>query len=321
MERLIKNDVLLPLDFSDVDICVDCIKGKYAKTIKKGAIRATGVLQLIHTDICGPLNVKSVDETLDVLLNTEKSMVRFGDGEIVVLSGKNIYFQTTSPEIADGLKRIVGYQYNDLIVTLPDIFEDLDKYVPKTQLFWQDHLLFFRKAYYKFCNPNKVYYNSSVSRGYITYADKAQSSRWFNRFREVFRDKELVIVEGCTTHNGVGNDLLAYAKSVERIICPSRNAYAVREKILEQCLKYGKEKLFLFSLGITAKGLVEALFLQGYRVLDIGNLDMEYEWFLQKADTKVAIAKHQVVGEDENRKAGYDDYLGQIACYIELDDR
>jgi transposase InsO family protein len=61
MERLIKNDVLLPLDFSDADICVDCIKAKYAKTIKKGAIRATCVLQLIHTDICRPLNVKSID--------------------------------------------------------------------------------------------------------------------------------------------------------------------------------------------------------------------------------------------------------------------
>jgi hypothetical protein len=60
MERLIKNDVLLPLEFSDADICVDCIKGKYTKTIKKGAIRATRVLQLTHTDICGPLNVRSI---------------------------------------------------------------------------------------------------------------------------------------------------------------------------------------------------------------------------------------------------------------------
>jgi hypothetical protein len=40
---------------------VDCIKGKYAKTIKKGDVRATGVLELIHTDICGPPNVKSLD--------------------------------------------------------------------------------------------------------------------------------------------------------------------------------------------------------------------------------------------------------------------
>ena len=61
IERLIKNDVLLPLDFSDADKSIDCIKGKYTKTIKKGAVRATAVLELIHTNICGPLNVKSMD--------------------------------------------------------------------------------------------------------------------------------------------------------------------------------------------------------------------------------------------------------------------
>ena len=31
------------------------------KTIKKGVVRATSVLELIHTDICGPFNVKSMD--------------------------------------------------------------------------------------------------------------------------------------------------------------------------------------------------------------------------------------------------------------------
>ena len=31
------------------------------KTIKKGAVRDTSVLELIHTDICGPFNVKSMD--------------------------------------------------------------------------------------------------------------------------------------------------------------------------------------------------------------------------------------------------------------------
>lgn len=61
MEILINNDVHLPLHFSDADNCVDCIKGKYAKTIRKGAVRAIGVLQLIHTNICGPLNVKSIE--------------------------------------------------------------------------------------------------------------------------------------------------------------------------------------------------------------------------------------------------------------------
>jgi hypothetical protein len=31
IERLIKDDILTPLDFSDSDYCINCIKGKYAK--------------------------------------------------------------------------------------------------------------------------------------------------------------------------------------------------------------------------------------------------------------------------------------------------
>jgi hypothetical protein len=60
---LIKDDILIPLDFSNSDYCVDCIKGKYANQVKKGeAKRSARVLKIIHTDICGPFPVKSVDD-------------------------------------------------------------------------------------------------------------------------------------------------------------------------------------------------------------------------------------------------------------------
>jgi hypothetical protein len=60
---LIKDDILTPLDFSDSDYCIDYIKGKYAKQVKKcEAKRSAGVLEIIHTDICGPFPVKSVDD-------------------------------------------------------------------------------------------------------------------------------------------------------------------------------------------------------------------------------------------------------------------
>ena len=61
IERLIKENILHPLDFSDVEYCIDCIKGKYVKQIKKGAKRSAGVLEIVHTDICGPFPIKSVD--------------------------------------------------------------------------------------------------------------------------------------------------------------------------------------------------------------------------------------------------------------------
>jgi hypothetical protein len=35
MEHLIKEEILAPLYFTDLDHCIDCIKGKYVRHIKK----------------------------------------------------------------------------------------------------------------------------------------------------------------------------------------------------------------------------------------------------------------------------------------------
>ena len=37
IERLVKNKILPPLEFSDLEQCIECIKGKFVKKIKKGA--------------------------------------------------------------------------------------------------------------------------------------------------------------------------------------------------------------------------------------------------------------------------------------------
>ena len=55
------------------------------------------------------VKVYGMDETLDELLHTGKSLVRFGDGEIVMMKGKSLKLQQASPELAEGLKRILGY--------------------------------------------------------------------------------------------------------------------------------------------------------------------------------------------------------------------
>jgi hypothetical protein len=43
IERLIKESILPHLEFSNLEQCVDCIKGKYVKKIKKNAKRSAGV--------------------------------------------------------------------------------------------------------------------------------------------------------------------------------------------------------------------------------------------------------------------------------------
>lgn len=262
------------------------------------------------------INVHSIDETIDVLLNTEKSMVRFGDGEIVMIKGGDLMLQKAAPEIAEGLAEILAYPYDDLIVTIPGIFETLSDHHRDSRQFWRDHLLFCRKTYERYCNPDRVYYSTFVSRCYYYALDRSGCGAQFAKIRKIWENRDIVVVEGVRTHNGVGNDLLDTARSIERIICPPSNAYEAIPDILDACTVYGKDRLFLLSVGVAAKFLAVKLFKLGYRVLDIGNLDMEYEWFVRNAPGKIELEKHGVVSEEANRDAGYTAYLEQIKVRV-----
>lgn len=246
----------------------------------------------------GTVRVYSIDETLDELLRTDKSMVRFGDGEIMMIKGRALNLQQASPEISKGLAQILGYQYDNLLVTIPDIFTGLKNHRKESVQFWRDHLLIYRKTYETYCNKDRIYGSTFVSRCYYFAKDKSNCGRWFAKIKKLWENKDIVVVEGARTHNGEGNDLFAKAASVERIICPPKDAYASREKIIAACEKYGKDRLFLLSVGVAAKFIAYDLFQKGYRVLDIGNLDMEYEWFLRNADKKIPIEKHEKAAEE-----------------------
>lgn len=60
LERLVKDETLPPLDFTDLQVCLDCIKGKQTKHTKKSATRSNELLEIIHTDICGPFDIPSL---------------------------------------------------------------------------------------------------------------------------------------------------------------------------------------------------------------------------------------------------------------------
>ena len=171
------------------------------------------------------IKVHDIDETINELLHTEKSMVRFGDGEIVMIKGGDLMLQKASPEIAEGLRRILSYPDEKLMVTIPDIFETLSDHHSASRQFWRDHLLFCRKTYERYCDPGRSYYSTFVSRCYYYAADRSGCGAQFAKIRKIWENRDIVVVEGERTHNGVGNDLFDTARSTERIICPPSDAY------------------------------------------------------------------------------------------------
>ena len=61
IERLVSEGILNSLDFKNFDTCVKCIKGKRTNIKGKSSNRASRVLELIHTDICGPFPSASMN--------------------------------------------------------------------------------------------------------------------------------------------------------------------------------------------------------------------------------------------------------------------
>ena len=103
----------------------------------------------------------------------------------------------------------------------------------------------------------------------------------FSQIRTLWTNKNVVVIEGELTRFGVGNDLLNDAASVKRIIGPAKNAFEKCDQLLEEARKQPEDTIFIVALGPAAKIIAYELSNQ-FKTLDLGHLDIEYEWYLRK---------------------------------------
>lgn len=239
------------------------------------------------------ISVLSIDQSLDYLLEKGASVVRFGDGEMNLIEGRSIPYQEYNSVLSTRLREIMAMESSErLMVCLSDVFTGLERYSIDAQNFWKAHLQHHLTDYLEICQAS-WYGSSFISRPYIDLEDKTPSATYFAKLKQLWQDKDLLIVEGLTSRSGVGNDLFDVARSIKRIICPSRNAYSKLEAIKQAVREHADNRLILTMLGPTAKILVYDLVQEGYRALDIGHIDSEYEWFQMGASHKIKLShKH-----------------------------
>ena len=253
--------------------------------------------KLINNEILGkqldPIQVKGIDETLDYIIENKSSLVRFGDGEINMLAGHSIPYQDYDVELVSTMREIIGQESREeLVVCLPDAFTDRFRFTSWAIPFWKDHMDHYMDFYRELCSDS-WYGSTFVSRPYIDFEDKSQAKAQFEKLKSIWKNRDLLIVEGATSRSGVGNDLFDEANSIKRIICPSHSAFSRVHEIEQEIEKHAAGRLILCMLGPTAKVLAYHLSQKGYQVLDIGHIDSEYEWMKMGAKTKVKFAhKH-----------------------------
>ena len=60
MKKLHADGILESLDYESLDACEPCLMGKMTKTpFSETMERATNLLEIIHTDVCGPMSVEA----------------------------------------------------------------------------------------------------------------------------------------------------------------------------------------------------------------------------------------------------------------------
>lgn len=241
-------------------------------------------------------NIIGVDETVDILSRNQVSLTRFGDGEFEIMCGrKRPVFQCPDKNLQERLKEVLHSNVSNLLVAIADNYSSLDKYTDDAAQTIRSYLKrSVRRDHMQLLEVDRQYYDAYISRPYIMYRDKVGAEKRFANIRRIWERENVLVVEGKYTRFGVGNDLLDNTASIQRILVPDKNAFSEYDKILETTRQYGKNKLILTSIGPTATVLAYDLAKEGYWVIDIGQLDVEYEWYLRRAGERCNIPYKRV---------------------------
>lgn len=239
----------------------------------------------IHTDL----------ETVKRLQDGQTSISRFGDGEFDWMTGKGQEngFQKNNPRLALMLKGILDSGENDhFIIGLPRQLKTIRNENFLNLYFWVRAIKARGLVWYDFLNQNTNYWSSTFSRPYMGMRNKKNTRMIFEESKRILQDRDVIIIEGSGTRFGLGTNLLNRAKSVQRILAPSENAFdkyeIIKKSVLQQVRMFEKP-LVLISLGPTATVLAWELSAFGVQAIDIGHLDMEYYWYSKGATQPIDI--------------------------------
>lgn len=263
--------------------------------------------------------VASIDETIERIVEGRCSVSRFGDGEMLLTSpDKEIGFQKGDAALAQRLREVLTSHDEGHLVCISDAFEGIYRYNRKARRFWRTHFFLYGSWWDRMLVPERLYYNTFVTRPYMDFASKEGCGRWFRDMKRIWNGRDVVFIEGEKSRLGVGNDLFDNVRSIRRVLCPPRDAFDRYDEILNEARKLEKGVLFLIALGPTATVLAYDLFKSGYQAIDAGHVDIEYEWWRMGAKRKVKLERkyvNEVANGNQVIDAG-EEYNKQIIAKI-----
>lgn len=196
--------------------------------------------------------IKTTLETLDMLVDTENSLARYGDGEFSLMMGMGIPFQDYDANLAKRLREIVKLPPARVEVAIGRAFWCLkDKKVDLDNC----SLRFagrYGKQLDKMIDYKRQYWNTGVSQFYHGDFNIIVVGEMFEKAKLIWDKKDILLVCGERTFSRLDYNVFDNAKSIDYIYGPSKNAWSNYSDLLKKTKERALGRLVLIILGPTA---------------------------------------------------------------------
>ncbi len=233
---------------------------------------------LSHPDRSG-LQILSKEESMRLIAKKNISFVRFGDGEINLLKGIDQPFQNCNKDLQASLFKLLNTPRRDLLVGL-----NRGYYLPFNKElineYYKRNAFEYRRFFDENCSKDALYIDGSCT--FYEFGNHSpEAEKFWNGWKELFREKALTIICGEGILNKIQYDVFEFAKSKEYIYGPRINAWYKHEEIMKRIKEsVPKEKLLIFILGMAGKAMIPEVTDLGYVAWDIGHLAKGYNAYM-----------------------------------------
>lgn len=218
-----------------------------------------------------PTPIKIISpEDLITTISKGKSLIRFGDGEALIMTGRDIYYQPTSKKLNKIFRKIIAHydEQAPFVLCLPTVELSETSASLKARERYRIWRLF--RVFFPLRMRNDLAYGD-----YVTFYRGQAFEKVLSPY---IKDKHLICVANTKTLDETLQELLTQkSKQASFVFAPSVNAYQAEEKIKAdidlalQKTKPDTKPLILLAIGPASKALAFEYCQQGIQSLDIGH--------------------------------------------------
>ncbi len=225
--------------------------------------------------------IKTAEETINELITTNKSIARFGDGEIMVADGKDIPFQRAEKKLTQRLQEILAKPQENLLVAVnrryyhPNIFKEI---ISQTNPIYKNFELYavpsLRKQLDKYLNKEMPLCEAGIT----------GNTKFFTLYRNFFQNKKLVLVGCKEALKSYKFNIFDTALKLDYEFVPNKHCFSVYDELFNKLCTYDKDSIMILMCGPTACVLAADLSKNGFKALDLGHLAKSYDWHKRGID-------------------------------------